>query len=316
MNITSLLSIILTLFCLMATGFLCRKLGVITNESSKGLSKLILWVGQPMLIITALEKAEYSTENLTVGWQVTLIGFVMHLLLCVLAFFICKALKGSPDQSKIFEFSLVFANCGFIGFPILDSILGDGVGSFMGAFFVISFHLYIWTWGIMILGRGRDDIRMTVKKALVNFGTIPCLIGIAIYLLKPLFELPDFCGKVFDYLGSLCTPISVLVTGALIATIPLSKMFTNKKLYLHSAIKLIAFPIVICLLAKLVGLGDTYILLVTAMAGMPSAATVTMLGELYDIDPAYASQTVGLTSILCTFTLPVIMMLAQWIITI
>ncbi|MBQ8214064.1 MAG: AEC family transporter [Clostridia bacterium] len=316
MNITSLLSIILTLFCLMATGFLCRKLGVITNESSKGLSKLILWVGQPMLILTALEKAEYSTENLTVGWQVTLIGFVMHLLLCVLAFFICKALKGSPDQSKIFEFSLVFANCGFIGFPILDSILGDGVGSFMGAFFVISFHLYIWTWGIMILGRGRDDIRMTVKKALVNFGTIPCLIGIAIYLLKPLFELPDFCGKVFDYLGSLCTPISVLVTGALIATIPLSKMFTNKKLYLHSAIKLIAFPIVICLLAKLVGLGDTYILLVTAMAGMPSAATVTMLGELYDIDPAYASQTVGLTSILCTFTLPVIMMLAQWIITI
>lgn len=316
MNITSLLSIILTLFCLMATGFLCRKLGVITNESSKGLSKLILWVGQPMLILTALEKAEYSTENLTVGWQVTLIGFVMHLLLCVLAFYICKALKGSPDQSKIFEFSLVFANCGFIGFPILDSILGDGVGSFMGAFFVISFHLYIWTWGIMILGRGRDDIRMTVKKALVNFGTIPCLIGIAIYLLKPLFELPDFCGKVFDYLGSLCTPISVLVTGALIATIPLSKMFTNKKLYLHSAIKLIAFPIVICLLAKLVGLGDTYILLVTAMAGMPSAATVTMLGELYDIDPAYASQTVGLTSILCTFTLPVIMMLAQWIITI
>ena len=83
MNIAALLSIILTLFCLMATGFLCRKLGVITNEASKGLSKLILWVGQPMLILTALEKVEYNTENLTVGWQVTLIGFVMHFLLCI-----------------------------------------------------------------------------------------------------------------------------------------------------------------------------------------------------------------------------------------
>ena len=315
MNIAALLSIILTLFCLMATGFLCRKLGVITNESSKGLSKLILWVGQPMLILTALEKVEYSTENLTVGWQVTLIGFVMHFLLCIFAFLICKVLKGSHDQAKIFEFSLVFANCGFIGFPILDSILGDGLGSFMGAFFVISFHFYIWIWGIMILGRGRDDIRMTVKKALVNFGTIPCLIGIAIYLLKPLFELPEFLSKVFAYLGGLCTPVSVLVTGALIATMPLSKMFSNKKLYLHSAIKLIALPIVICLLAKLLGLSNTYILLVTAMAGMPSAATVTMLGELYDIDPAYASQTVGMTSILSTATLPIVMLFAQWIIT-
>jgi predicted permease len=104
-------------------------------------------------------------------------------------------------------------------------------------------------------------------------------------------------------------------------------MFTNAKLYLHSAIKLIGFPIVICLLAKLAfslllsafpgalsaHTVEIYILLATAMAGVPSAATITMLAELYDIEPGYASQSVGMTSILSTASLPIVMLFAQWI---
>ncbi len=312
--ISPLLSINLTLFLLMAVGFISRKAGIITNESSKGLSKLIICVGQPMMIISALEKVEFSKLNLKIGMEVILISAAIHLLLSLLAFIACRKFKGSK-RAKIFEFTLIFANCGFIGFPILDSILGDGIGSFMGAFYVVIFNIWIWTWGIMILGRGRDDIRMTPKKALINYGTVPCLIGIVIYLLKPFFEFPDFISKTFSYLGGLCTPISVLITGALIATMPLSKMFCNVKLYLHATIKLIGFPVIICLLAKLCGLNDTYVLLATAMAGVPSAATITMLAELYDIEPGYASQTVGLTSILSTISLPAVMLFAQWVIT-
>lgn len=308
----SLLSIIMTLFLLMVCGYICRKTGIINNASSKGLSRLIISIGQPMMIISALANAEYSAENLTIAWQVTLISFVMHILMSLAAFLVCLRMK-KCDTTKIFEFTLIFSNCGFIGFPIMDAILGNGIGSFMGAFYVISFHLFLWTWGIIILGRGRDDIRMTPKKALLNYGTVPCAIGVVLYLCKPLFELPDFFGKCFSYLGNLCTPISVLITGALLATISLPKMFTNAKLYLHSFIKLIAFPMIMCVLAKLCGLSETYILLVTAMSGMPSAATVTMLAELYEIEPGYASQTVGITSLLSTASLPLVMLFAQWV---
>ena len=254
-----------TLFLLMLCGYVCRKTGIIDTSASKALSRLIVSVGQPMMIISALANAEYTAENLNIAWQTTLISFVVHTLLALVSYLICRR-NNRADRSKIFEFTLVFANCGFIGFPILDSILGDGRGSFMGAFYVIAFHLFLWTWGIMILGRGREDIRMTPKKALLNYGTVPCAIGLALYLLKPVLELPDAFGKFFSYLGNLCTPISVLITGALLATISLPKMFTNRRLYLHSAVKLIGFPVLICLLAKLCGLSDTYILMATAMA--------------------------------------------------
>ena len=314
MNFPALLSINLTLFLLLICGWLCRRWGIIDTLSSKRLSKLILSVGQPMLIVASLNNAEYSPENLKLAGQVTLLGFAIHAVVALFAYLLCKLIKRHFNKAKIFEFSLVFGNCGFIGFPILDSLLGDGFGSFLGSFYVISFHLFFWTWGILIFARGREDIKLTPKKIFLNFGTVPCAIGVLLYFLKPFFVLPNFLGNFMNYLGSLCTPVSVLVTGALLATISLRQMFRNWKLYLHSLLKLILLPLAVCLITTLIGLPELLILLATAMVAVPCAASVTMLAELYDIEPGYASQTVGMTSILSTATLPVIMLLAQWVV--
>ena len=314
MNFSALLDIIITLFLLMICGYICRKLDVLDAVASKNLSKLIITVGQPMMIIGALNNAAYTKENLKIALYTTLISFAMHVVMGVAAFFICKRMK-NLNHAKLIEFGLVFTNCGFLGFPVLDSIYGDGMGSFMGAFYVIAFHIFLWTWGIAILARGRDDIKLTPKKALLNYGTVPCAIGILLYLLKPLLVMPQSVGKFFSYLGGLCTPISVLITGGLLATISLGSMFKNRKLYLMSFLKLLVFPIVACVLAKLCGLSDTYVILCTVMAGLPCASTVVMLAELHDIEPAYASQTVGMTSLLTTATLPCVVLFAKWIIT-
>ena len=308
----SLASIMVTLFLLLAVGYFCRRIRMIDDTASKNYSRLIISVGQPALIVSALNNAEYSPENLRIALWATLIGFAMHTFLGLTAFLICRRM-GNTDRSRIFEFGLIFANCGFLGFPVLDSIFGAGQGSFMGAFYVISFHLYLWTWGILILGRGRDDIRLTPKKALLNHGTVPTAIGLAFYLLKGVAPMPDAIGKVFSYLGGLCTPISLLITGGLLATVSLKKLFTNRSLYLHSAISLVLIPMTVCLICKLIRLPDQYLLFCTVMAGLPAASTVTMLAELHNIDPPYASQIVGMTSLLTTVTLPLVVLFAQWV---
>ena len=313
MNFTALLNIIITLFLLMICGYVCRKLGIIDNAASKNLSKLIITVGQPMMIIGALNNATFTPENLKIALLAALIGVGMHVIMGLVAFLLYR--KGKDvNHSKLMEFGIVFTNCGFLGFPILDSIYGGNIGSFMGAFYLISFNLFLWTWGIIILARERDDIKLTPKKAILNYGTVPCAIGLAFYLLKFVFQIPQPIGNFFNYLSNLCTPISVLITGGLLATISLKEMFKNKSLYVFSFLKLLAIPVVICVIAKLIGLSDTYIILCTVMAGLPCASTVTMLAELHDIEPGYASQTVGITSLLTTATLPCVVLFANWII--
>ena len=308
MNFSALLTIIATLFLLMACGFFARKKGIIDDVASKRLSSLIIKIGQPMMIISALTEAEFSYENLKDGLVIVALGMVFHVVVGGLAFLLCKGFR-DLDERKITEFSLMFTNGGFIGFPILDAIF-PGRGSFIGAFFVIGFHIYMWTLGIMMLSRGREDIKLTPKKALLNPGTIPCTIGLVLYLLKAVLPMPAFTVDFTMTLYNLCLPISVLVTGALIAKQGLLRMGRNRSLYLFNLIKLFGIPLVVALLTKLITLGmaDSYntILFCTVIAALPSGASVSMLGEMYDISPEYAAQCVGSSSILSIGTLPLL----------
>lgn len=315
MNFSALLTIIATLFLLMACGFFARRVGIIDDVASKRLSTLIIKIGQPMMIVSALVEAEFSMENLKDGFIIVGLGLVLHAIMAVMAYFLCKGFR-DLDERKITEFSLVFTNAGFIGFPIMEALFGPK-GLFLASFYVISFHLFIWSWGIAILARKRSDIKLTVRKVFVNLGSIPCLIGILLYMAVipfPNFALPEFLTKFMSYLSGLCTPISVLITGALLATRTPKQIFGSGKIYYFSALKLVVIPLIVCVLAKLVGLSDQLVLICTVEASLPSAATITMFSEIYGLNAGYASQTVGTSSLLSVGTLPLVLLAAQWIV--
>lgn len=323
MNFDRLYVVVATLFIILAVGFFARKVKIIDNVASKRLSKLILMIGQPAMLIGSLASAEYNEENLQTALITLVLGFVFHALLAALSFVFALPLKSqiNLDEQKLSEFGFMFTNCAFIGFPIFEALL-PGKGQFMASFLCISFNVLIWTWGLVIIGRGRGDIKLTIRKALINFGTIPCAVGFIFFLLKnPTvgFDLPEFAAQALQYLTNLCTPISVLITGALIATQSPKKIFLNWKMYYFNAVKLVVFPIIVCLISKLLllvipveGL-DIYATFVTAAAALPTASSVTMMAESYDLDSGYSSLTVGTTSILAVLTIPLTMMLTQWI---
>ena len=322
MNFNALNIVVATLFVVMAVGFACRKFGIIDDVASKKLSKLILCIGQPAMLINSLASAEYNEKNLKTAGLMIVLGFIFHILLAVLAYFLALPTCKNLDEGKLTEFSLIFANCGFIGFPIFEALLGPE-GLFMASFLIVSFNVLIWTWGIAIMGRKRDDIKLTWKKALFNFGTVPCAIGFIFFLLKnPAigFELPQFTLNALQYLHNLCTPISLLIIGALIATQSIKKIFCSWKIYYFNIVKLIMLPLIICIIFKLVmnivNVPDMelYALFFTAAAALPTASSVTMMAETYGLDSGYSSLAVGTSSLLSVGTMPLVLLVAQWIV--
>ena len=321
MNFNALNVVVATLSVILAVGFLCRKLGIIDDVASKRLSKLILMVGQPAMIINSMASAEYTEANVQMAWIMLGLGFVFHAVLAVIGFFMALPYKKVPDEEKISEFSFMFANCAFIGFPIFEALIGP-VGLFMASFLTFSFNILLWTWGLGIFARRRNDIKLNIKKVLLNFGTVPCVIGFILYLLKAPsvgFELPSFLMKGMGYLSNLCTPVSVLVTGALIATQSPKKIFATWKIYYFNIMKLIVLPLIVCVISKILlilipveGL-EIYAIFVTAAAALPSASSVTMMSETYGLDAGYSSLAVGTSSVLSVLSLPLTMMIAQWI---
>ena len=166
---------------------------------------------------------------------------------------------------------------------------------------------------MMILGRGRSDIKLTVRKAFINLGTVPSAIGFVLFLMP--FELPGFMVSSLSYISSLCTPVSMLIIGALLAGRTLKQMFCEGKAYYHCLFKLVLIPMAVCLIMKLLGFGDNWVLFATAITAMPSATSVTMFAELHDISQGYSAQCVGTSSLLSLATMPMVIYLAEIIIT-
>lgn len=304
-----LLSAIACLASLLVIGFLAGKLKILDEVSTERLSTLIVKIGQPFLIVNSIISQEYSSENLKTGLKILLLGVCMHAGMALLAHFFAKPIKNF-DKKKLSEYCMFFANCGFVGFPIAESVLGKE-GLFYGAFFIMSFHLFVWTYGIVILARGRKDIKITVKDIFINYGTLPCAIGFLIFFSR--IPLPSFVYTLTGYLAGICTPIAIMISGANIARRSLKTMFLDKRIYYTSAIKLIVMPLITSTVLWLLGLPEYMVLFGTIMAAMPSAAVVTMFGEMYRINPGYAAELVGSSTIFSTITIFPVVTYAQWL---
>ena len=102
----------------------------------------------------------------------------------------------------------------------------------------------------------------------------------------------------------------MFIIGALLATCTFKQIFCSGKIYYLCAVRLIIIPLLTCGILKLIGL-DGWILFAAAVTSMPCATTLTMLAELYDINPRYSAQAVGTTSLFSVLTMPCVMFLAQ-----
>jgi len=315
LDFNSFLNTTAALFLMLGIGFAAGKFNIIDSVASKRLSKLILSIAQPALIIHSLTKTPYSPEKLKLGGLTFLFGFALMAFSALIAYIACVKVK-NMDERKLMEFAMNFGNVGFIGIPILGSLIGSD-GEFMASFFIASFNVVLWTWGICILGRKRDDIKLTPKKIFLNFGTVPSVIGFIIFIIPaliPSFRMPTFTTQTLSFVSSMCTPVSMLIIGALLSTVNLKKIFISPKIYYVCLIKLFVIPMIVCLVMRLIGFSDTWIIFATTISAMPSATAISMLAELYDISPGFSAQCVGASSLLSIASMPLVIYLASLII--
>ena len=306
------------MFLVLIVGYVLGKIKIIDETSSKGLSKLIVMVAQPALIISSINSKRYSFESLKLALLGVGLSLLLHCVIAVIARVLCLKIKDFNEQ-KITEFALVFGNTGFLGIPLLNALLPEN-GGFVASFFIVGFNVLLWIIGLGIIARGRDDIKLTPKKVFINKGTIASLIGFVIYLIPAIpafqsFELPVFVGNALNYVSGLCTPISMLIAGALIARKSLKNIFSKGKIYYLLALRLIAMPIIFCFLFKIIGLSDFWVTFLTVALGLPSATSTITFAEVFDTSPEYAAQCVGATTLFSIATMPCVVLLAKWICT-
>ena len=299
---------VLVLFFTMFAGIAARRLNIIDDATTKKLSKLLVNITQPLMIITSFQ-IMYDAKLLFDGFRIVVASVIIHVLAAAFAFIAFFKLKKLSERI-IFEFGVIFANCSFIGYPVLKAVFGDEIAVFYGSFYIIFFNMFIWTWGLHILRRGKSGIKVPKWKIFINAGTLPCVIGVAVYLTQ--IKLPSPLFSAMKLVGDMTFPLSMIIVGSLIAHIKILKVLTNPRMYYFLAVRCFIFPCLILALCLLLRIDRTLGYLCVIMTAMPSGANTAIFSELYEADSKLGAESVGASTLVSVLSIPCIIMLLNF----
>lgn len=292
---------VLVLFLMMAVGIYARKKGFINKEINGGLSNILLNICFPLLIISSFN-IEFNKEMMDNSIKIFLFTVLISIVLIILGnlFFF----KINERQGTILKFGLVFSNCSFMGYPILNQVLGSK-GIFYGSIFTMVFNLFAFTYGVMLF-TGEKNLK-GLKKALINPNILAVFIGFFIFVFSVKFPYP--ISRTMSLVGSMTTPLSMLILGAMISEMNIKEVFLGNKVYYSLIARLIVAPLITLIILKLFGASDIVIKVITIAEAMPVASNTAVFAGQYKGDEALASRCVFVTTAFSILTIPFIISL-------
>lgn len=235
-------------------------------------------------------------------------GLMMTGLLSLVTSLIAIALSSilirrGHQNAEVERMAIVYSNCGFIGIPLIQGLLGNKGVFFMTAYLTI-FNILIWSHGLMLM-HGVSSIG-TVLKNLVQPATIAIILGLLFFILH--IEIPKMIANPLSLIGNMNTPLAMLVAGGNLADSNLAAALRRPRTYWISFLKLIIVPLTALAVLVLAGADPSISLTVLTAVSCPTGAMGTMFAMQYDKDSSYASELFTVATILSMVTMPVVIL--------
>ncbi|NLI60458.1 MAG: AEC family transporter, partial [Clostridiales bacterium] len=112
---------VMVLFLIMIVGMIATKRNIIDEQARKKMSELLLYITSPFLVVSSFN-FKYSRDMLVNAGIVLAFALGIHLLAVFLGQFLFR--RYPKEKQSVLKFTLVFSNCGFMGFPVLESLFG------------------------------------------------------------------------------------------------------------------------------------------------------------------------------------------------
>ena len=285
------------LLLMILAGAVCCKAGVFKPKEKSVLSNLLLYLVVPAMVLDSymVEFDPATFHNLMLSFG---LGAVVLLVGLGVAF--AATARVNKDVRPILWFACAFSNAGYMGFPLIRALFG-AEGLLYASGFVTVFNILIWTIGYVVVS-GKVDPKETVRAVV----TCPCIIAVAVGLVIYLARIPvpELLTGPIGAIGDMNTPLSMIITGATIASSDLKKLLKNKNLFLVWALRMLAIPAVELVIFGLLGLHGMVPTIVLLLEACPCAAITTMFAIQYHHDEELAAGAVVFSTLSSILTLP------------
>ena len=287
---------ILKMLLLLGTGILCFRTGLVDQKGNRSLSNILLNVVSPALAISSLQ-IEYRTDLIQGLAATYAMAAFTHVLFITLATLLIR--KKDNPHFDLERFTVIYSNCGFIGIPLVQSVLG-AEGVFYLTAYITVFNLFSWTHGILLMS-GKSSPKEAVKGLLTPM-IVACILGLVLFLMQ--VRLPAVLGDSLSYLASMNTPLAMLIAGVSVAQTDLVRMLKNVRVYMVSLIRLVLLPLFVLVVLVFLPVPYTAKMVVMIVSACPTATSGTAFSLQFGKDYRYASELYTFTTVACLLTIP------------
>lgn len=291
---------------IMVLAFVCYRRKIVNQEGNRSVSNLLLMIVNPCLIITVYQ-TDYDAR-LVKGLLIAFAAaFAAHVIAIIIARFLIPE-KNNPNY-YLDRFGSIYSNCGFIGIPLIYSVLGNE-GVFYLTAYMTMFNLFTWTHGLSLL-ENKISFRQ-LKEGLLSPMIIATCAAMILFFTQ--LRIPATVLDSMNYIADMNTPLAMMVAGFSVAQADLKKIFSNLHIYWGSFLKLMVVPLAVTVFLFLFRIDHDIAYTTLIAASCPTATTMTMMAIRYNKNYTYASEIFAFTTVLSMVTIPVVTFIAGFLI--
>ena len=326
MSITVVLQQMIIIMILILTGMFLYRRKMLSEDTSRQLSGLIVNITNPALLICSAfdDTPKVPLSTLGIG---ACVFFISYILLIAAAYLIPLLLKVPKAERYSYRMLTVFGNVGFIGIPLASAVLGSESLIFVSLNNLI-YNVLVYTIGLSLLKKASLDQHTSknaskvktaenaagpnrnsadsdsVLRKLVNAGTVSALLTILFYLGN--FKVPVIISSTLTHAGRTTTFLSMLVLGVSVAQMAPKEIFSHPKLYVFTLLRQILLPAAFTLTLGLFIKNALIVNTAALMLAVPAGNMPLMLSKQLHVDESVISQGIILTTLLSLITIPVV----------
>ena len=297
------LEVMVVLFIIVILGYVACKLGYMGDKFDKKLSSIVVDITCPLLVLSSVMGDELPDRTLIL--PLLGVGFLTYILLLVFGFWVPRLITKNHDDQGMIGFALMFANVGFIGYPIVSSIFGPHA-VFYAALLNMPNTFFIFTAGVMLI-KGEYSLKQFNPKVLVS----PAMLGafLAAIIVALGIHTPDIIARPVTMVGNITVPAALMIIGSSMAKLPIREIIGSPKVYITALLRLTIVPLSIYFLFKACGVSDLVNNINTVVIAMPVASFGTMFCLKYGRNPSLITATTFITTLGSIITIPLITLL-------
>jgi malate permease and related proteins len=283
---------LLPIFLVAGAGYLLsRNLGV----NSRPISQLSFNIFSPCLIFVLITKNELGNTEIL---QMMFYPAILVLLVGTVTYLVGRAIKLERRLLIATTLAAMFMNAGNYGLPVNLFAFGELALAHASLFFVMM-SILTYTVGVVIASMGSYGF----KESLAGLVKIPAIYGVVLaFVFSNLnLTLPIPVDRTVTLLSNAAIPSMLILLG-----MQLQRVQWNgypRALALAGTMRLLVAPLVATGLSLLLGIAgparQAYIL----EAAMPTAVFTTILATEYDLEPAFITTAVLMTTLISPLTL-------------